>query len=258
VQADVRGEWRRTEINNNQRGADMKKIHYRQEEGLAVITLDDGKMNTMNWDFFNELNEALDRTIDDGAGALIFTGRKGIFSAGLDLKLLPTQSFEEQLRFQKMFARTMLRVYLFPVPTVAAYAGHSIAGGAILSYACDRFMAADGPYRIQINEVANKMLIPGWISLICRSSIPPRHWKEALLHSRAYTPREAFECGIVDDLIEGEDKVMEAAGAVARDLCKLDGPAYAATKKSMRQREADEVMSVFEKELLEWLLRTPK
>lgn len=236
----------------------MKKIHYRQEEEISVITLDDGKVNTMNWDFFNELNEALDQTIADGAEVLIFTGRKGIFSAGLDLKLLPTQSLEEQFRFQKMFAQTMLRVYLFPVPTIAAYAGHSIAGGAILSYACDRFMAADGPYRIQINEVANKMLIPSWISLICRSSIPPRYWKEALLHSRAYTPREAFECGIVDDLIEGEDKVMEAARKLAGDLCKLDGPAYAATKKSMRQREADEVMNVFEREIMEWRLRTPK
>ncbi len=236
----------------------MKKIHYTQDERLAVITLDDGKMNTMNWDFFSELDGALDRAIADGAGALIFTGRKGIFSAGLDLKLLPTQSLAEQLRFQKTFAETMLRVYMFPIPTIAAYAGHSVAGGAILSYACDRFMACDGPYRIQINEVANKMLIPGWISLICRSSIPPRYWKEALLHSRAYTPREAFECGIVDDLIDSEDKVMETAKAVALDLCKLDGPAYAATKKSMRRKEVEEVMNVFEKELLEWLLRFTK
>ncbi len=236
----------------------MTKIHYAIEDQIAVITLDDGKMNTMNWEFFNEFNLALDRTIADKAKALIFTGRKGIFSAGLDLKLLPTQSLEEQIRFQKTFATTMMRLYLFPVPTIAAYAGHSIAGGAILSYACDRFMTFDGPYRIQINEVANKMLIPSWISLICRSSIPPQHWKEALLHSRAYTPREAFERGIVDDLIADEEKVMESAKAYARDLFKLDGPAYGLTKKCMRQKEVDEAMSVFEKELVEWLLRSQK
>src|SRR5450759_3536088 len=82
----------------------------------------------------------------------------------------------------------MLRVYLFSIPTIAAYCGHSIAGGAILSYACDRFMAVDGPYKVQINEVANKMILPTWISLICRSAIPPRWWKEALLHAHMYTP----------------------------------------------------------------------
>ena len=236
----------------------MTKIHYTLEDQIAIITLDDGKMNTMNWDFFRELNEALDRTLADKGRVLIFTGRTGIFSAGLDLKLLPTQSLEEQIRFQKTFAATMMRIYLFPVPTLAAYAGHSIAGGAILSYACDRFMVFDGPYRIQINEVANKMLIPSWISLICRSSIPPQYWKEALLHSRAYTPREAFERGIVDDLIAEEDKVMESAKAAAGDLFKLHGPAYAQTKKCMRQKDVDEAMGVFEKELVEWILQSPK
>jgi len=233
----------------------MTKIHYAVEDQISVITLDDGKMNTMNWDFFKEFNEALDRTLADASSVLIFTGRPGLFSAGLDLKLLPTQSMDEQFRFQKTFATTMLRLYLFPRPTIAAYRGHSIAGGAIMSYACDRFMIGDGPYKLQINEVANKMVIPTWISLICRSSIPPQWWKEALLHSRAYSPRDAFERGIADDLVaEGQD-VVEAAKALARDLFKLDGPAYAYTKKYLRQEEADHALSVFEKELLGWLIR---
>lgn len=227
-------------------------MHYTSEDKIAFITLDDGKMNVMNRDFFQELNDCLDRTLADKASVLIFAGRQGIFSAGLDLKLLPTLStMEEQLKFQKTFSSVMLRVYLFPIPTIAAYAGHSIAGGAILSYACDRFMVGDGPYKIQINEVANKMLIPSWISLICRSSIPPQWWKEALLHSRAYTPREAFERGIVDDLIK-EGKVMDAAKELARDLCKLDDKAYAFTKKFMRQEEADRTFNLLEKELLTW------
>lgn len=232
----------------------MTKMSYAIEDKIALITLDDGKMNVMNWEFFQELNDSLDRALADEAAAVIFTGRQGIFSAGLDLKLLPTLStIEEQLKFQKAFAAVMLRVYLFPIPTIAAYAGHSIAGGAILSYACDRFMVGDSPYRIQINEVANKMIIPSWISLICRSSIPPQWWKEALLHSRAYTPGEAFERGIVDDLIKEEGKVMDAAKTYARDLFKLHGPAYAFTKKFMRQEEADKALNALEKELREWV-----
>jgi len=233
----------------------MTKIHYDAQDQIAVITLDDGKMNVMNWEFFRELNEALDRALADRVNVLIFTGRPGIFSAGLDLKLLPTLSLEEQIRFQKLFATTMLRLYVFPRPTITAYAGHSIAGGAILSYACDCFMIGDGPYKIQINEVANKMVIPTWISLICRSSIPPQHWKEALLHSRAYSPREAFDRGIVDRLIAPDENVLDAARILARDLFKLHGPAYAYTKRFMRREEADRAMGVFEKELMEWLLK---
>jgi len=228
-------------------------MHYTIEDKIALITLDDGKMNVMNWEFLQELNDCLDRTLADKASVLIFTGRQGIFSAGLDLKLLPTLStMEEQLAFQKTFASTMLRVYMLPVPTIAAYTGHSIAGGAILSYACDRFILGDGPYKIQINEVANKMILTSWISLICRSSIPHQYWKEAMLHARAYSPREAFERGIADDLIAGENKVMEKAKEIARDLFRLYGPAYAFTKKLMRQEEADKAFNALEKELREW------
>lgn len=232
----------------------MAKMQYEKDGKIACITLDDGKVNVMNWEFFSELNDALDHTIADEAAVLIFTGRPGIFSAGLDLKLLPTQDLEEQIRFQIRFATTMLRVYQFPIPTIAAYAGHSIAGGAILSYACDRFMVADGPYTIQINEVANKMVIPSWITLICRSSIPHRYWKEALLHATPYSPREAFERGIVDDLVEEGGDIMAAARAYAEKLFKLSTPAYAATKKLLRQEESAHVMEIFEKEFLDWVL----
>jgi len=232
----------------------MAKMNYVIEDRIARITLDDGKMNVMNWDFFSELHASLDQAVADQAGAVIFTSRPGVFSAGLDLKLMMNQTMPEILKFQKAFADAMLRVYLLPIPTLAAYAGHSVAGGAILTFACDRFMAVDGPYKVQINEVANKMMITTWITTICRSSIPPNWWKEALLHSQAYTPREAFEKGIVDDLVaEGAD-VLAAAKARAQDWLKLDARAYGYTKKLLRQKDVNHALNVFDQELLGWLL----
>jgi len=233
----------------------MKKMQYAIEDRIARITLDDGKMNVMNWEFFSELNECLDKAEQDQAQVLIFTAKPGVFSAGLDLKLLPTLSFQEQIIFQKTFATTMLRLYLFPIPTIAAYCGHSMAGGAILSYACDRFMAVDGPYKIQINEIANHMVLPSWILLICRSSVPPGFWKEALLHAHIYSPREAFEKGIIDDLIPENGDVMEAAYAYAKDLFRLGVPMYAMSKRFMRQKEADDAMKSFDHEMMELLVK---
>jgi enoyl-CoA hydratase len=233
----------------------MSKMNYEMRDGIARITLDDGKVNVMNWDFFNELNGALDKALSDQAAVLIFTGRPGIFSAGLDLKLLPTQSLEEQVQFQKTFATTMLRVYQFPVPTIAAYRGHAIAGGFILSCACDRFMIQDGPFKMQMNEVVNGMMIPSWISLICRSSIPNRWWREVLLLARAYTPREAFDRQIPDTLVEEKGDVLKAAYEAAEALKKASGPGYTATKQNMLQEGVAHAMNLFEKELLEWRLR---
>lgn len=233
----------------------MAKMNYEITDGIAKITLDDGKMNAMNWEFFHELNAALDKTLADKARVLIFTGRPNVFSAGLDLKILPSQSLEEQVRFQKTFATTMLRVYQFPIPTIAAYRGHAVAGGFILSCACDRWMVQDGPFKMQMNEVVNGMMIPSWISLICRSSIPNRWWREVLLLARIYTPREAFERQIPDTLVEESGDIMKEAYATAEALKAASTPGYAATKKYMLQEGAEKAMAVFEKELLEWRLQ---
>lgn len=233
----------------------MTKMNYSIEDGIARITLDDGKMNVMNWDFFNELNTSLDKALADKASAVIFTtGRPNVFSAGLDLKLLPTQSRDEQIRFQKTFATTMLRVYELPIPTLAAYRGHAIAGGFILSCACDRFMVQDGPFKMQMNEVVNGMSIPSWISLICRSSIPNRWWREVLLLARIYTPREAFERGIPDTLVDKDGDIMKSAYETAREIQKAAGPGYAATKRVLLHEGAQHAMSLFEKEMLAWSL----
>ena len=233
----------------------MSKMNYEITDGIARITLDDGKVNSMNWDFFNELNGALDKALSDKAAVLLFTGRPGVFSAGLDLKLLPTQSLEEQVKFQKTFATTMLRVYQFPVPTMAAYRGHAIAGGFILSCACDRFIVQDGPFKMQMNEVVNGMMIPSWISLICRSSIPNRWWGEVLLLARAYTPREAYERQIPDMLVPEKGDILKTAYEVAEELRQASSPGFTATKKAMLQEGAAHVLEIFEREMLAWRLK---
>jgi enoyl-CoA hydratase/carnithine racemase len=114
-------------------------------------------------------------------------------------------------------------------------------------------MVTDGPYKIQINEIANKIMVTTWINIICRSAIPPQWWKEAILHAHLYTPKEAFEKGIADDLIAEGSDVLAAAKVYAQDLFRLDARAYRETKKVMRQQEVDYALQIFEKEILGWL-----
>ena len=98
-------------------------VTYEAGERIARIALDDGKVNAMSLGFFEALGAALDRAERERPGAVIITGRPGVFSAGLDLKLLPTLGAAELRTTLITFARTMLRVFLFPIPTVAAVGG---------------------------------------------------------------------------------------------------------------------------------------
>src|SRR5262245_8836910 len=147
-------------------------IAYAQREGIAEIVLDDGKVNAMSPAFFTGLNAALDAVEADDCKALILVGRAGYFSAGLDVRLLPTLTATDFRDTLLTFARTLLRVWTFPVPTVAAVTGHAVAGGALLAFACDRRFLAEGSFRIQMNETAIGLAVPRWAIAVCQSVMP--------------------------------------------------------------------------------------
>ena len=60
------------------------KIHYRVEDSVAILRMDDGKANSIESVFIRELHEGLDRA-EAEARAVVVEGREGFFSAGLTL-----------------------------------------------------------------------------------------------------------------------------------------------------------------------------
>ncbi|MDP3939663.1 MAG: crotonase/enoyl-CoA hydratase family protein [Deltaproteobacteria bacterium] len=221
---------------------------YALQDGLAEITMDDGKVNAMSDPFFDGLNSVLDQAEKDAARAVIIKGRPGLFSAGLNLKVLPTLDQQALAATMTSFGRTMLRVYGFPIPTVAAVSGHAIAGGAMLMHACDLRVMAEGPYRIQLNETAIGLTLPSWAIAIAERGIPDRWHTEAILHARPYTPEEALERGIIDEIARPADQLVEAARARAALAASLDTAAYGATKARQRDADLQRVGALIEKE----------
>ena len=227
----------------------MAKIGYEIDQGIAQITMDDGKANAMDFAFFEEMGEALDRAEGDGAKTLIITGRPGYFSAGLDIKLMPTLSPAELNRLAETFARTLLRVFSIPLPTVAVCSGHAVAGGAMLALSCDLRFAVDGPYRIQMNEMLVGIPFPSWMLLIGRSSMPVQWFVEAFLHAGAYSPAEAVERGMFHGLTkEGEDPIARAR-AEGEKLKALNLTAYGTSKKRLRDADVNHVLELLKGEL---------
>lgn len=225
------------------------KIHYRSESRITTIRMDDGKANAMDFAFFEEMNQSLDRLESDGSKALIITGRPGYFSAGLDIKLMPTLPPAQVNALAETFARTLLRVFSLPVPTIAVCSGHAVAGGAMLSFACDLRFVVDGPYRIQMNEMMIGIPFPSWMLLIGRSAMPAQFFAEAFLHARAYSPGEAVEKGISHGLFKGEEDALADAMARTEHLKTLNLHAYRTSKKRLCAAEVDRVLELLKTEL---------
>ena len=222
------------------------KVHYQLEKDRAEIVLDDGKANTMDLPFFETLCGALDRAEEDGAKSVLLTGREKFFSAGLNLGIVTSLSREELGPFVRAFGNAMLRVWTCPIPTVAACTGHAVAGGAILAFACDRRILLDGPFKVQMNESRNKMMLPSWAIEICQSAIPPSHWNRALLHADAYTPSEAVSLGFFEEATSGP--VLARGREIAESYRGIDLRSYAVTKQRMRGAADKRLRALFEKE----------
>jgi enoyl-CoA hydratase len=62
-------------------------VEYELSDGVATITMDDGRANALSPSLQAAIHRALDRAAADGA-AVVLAGRDGQFSAGFDLEVM--------------------------------------------------------------------------------------------------------------------------------------------------------------------------
>ncbi len=222
-----------------------------QDGDIAVIRLDDGKANAIGPSLLTSLEQRLDEVETGGARALVLAGRPGFFSAGLDLKLLPTLPAEEMRAASLGFVALVERLFLFPKPVVAASAGHALAGGFLLYCAADLRIALDDERALYgLNEIEAGIPLFGPTLAVAIEALPTTARVEMLLHGRRWLARDAARAGLVSELIAvphpGEsasetsrqlalEQVVERAVARARELERLDLAAYATTKLALRR-----------------------
>ncbi len=228
----------------------MATIGFERDGECGVIRMDDGKANAMDAAFFAGLDRAMDEAEASGCRGLVFAGRPGFFSGGLNVKTLPTLDPGQLKQLHRSFAHTMARAALLPVPTAAACAGHAVAGGFILALACDLRLVEEGPFRLQMNEVLIGIALPSWVLAITQPVVPPQRHAEVLLHGQAYAPKEAVAAGFFDELaMPGSDLVARAKERLA-PLASLDPQAYALSKRRMRGPAIERALALLPHERL--------
>ena len=206
---------------------------YQLHDGLAIITLDDGKANAIGNDVLGVLEGLLDQVGSDGARALVIVGREGKFSAGFNLAEM-TASVEGMQALVARGARWWLRLYGLGIPTVAACTGHALAGGAITLLSCDLRIGADVPAKIGLNEVAIGLPLPKFAVELARERLLKSHFPAATLGAQVYDPAGALAAGYLDQVVPAPD-LLATATAEARRLAELRTGAYARTKSNARE-----------------------
>ena len=195
---------------------------------VSIIKLDDGKANAFSLDMLESLNACLAEVPRD-SGSLIITGREGLFSAGFDLKTLASGDAEAAQKMVKLGFNTLLDLYSFPRPIVAAISGHAVALGIFVAWCCDYRIGIEGKFICQANEVRNNMDIPVQIMEIVKDRLDKKHFYKAIYHAEVYPMHEAISAGYIDEIVPPAD-LMEKALEKAEDLATLGHPYYMNTK----------------------------
>ena len=202
-------------------------------DGIALVTLDDGKVNVLSHAVLDALDDALTAAEnDDAVGAMVIAGRAGLLSGGFDLKVMmqgPREAGELVTKGGALFTR----IFGSGLPVVAACTGHAIAAGALLMLSCDERVAAQGDFQIGLIETAKGMVLPRWAVELAEERLSRRHFQVATVGARMYPPEGARDAGFADAVVAPE-AVVDTAIEAAQRWAALPATAYAGQVKVNR------------------------
>jgi enoyl-CoA hydratase len=225
----------------------MNAVKYRLEDGVAIVEIDDGRANAYSMALLAELEAALDRA-EREARALLIVGRPGRFSAGYDLAAV-TEGLDSARALLGAGGKTLLRVFNFPMPVVAACTGHALAAGAIMLLACDRRIGADGAFKIGLNEVAIGLALPRYPIELARCRLTPAGFNAALL-GEVTDPAGAVAAGFLDVIAGGYRDVVTVATNEAGRLATLSTATVAQSKRNARGALVKELLDTMDADML--------
>jgi enoyl-CoA hydratase len=169
----------------------------------------------------------------EGIAALVVTGAGSCFSAGLDLKAIPTYDPEQQQAMVMQVNRLFGGLYGLPLPTIAAVNGHAIAGGVILALCCDYRIGAEGDYKVGLAEARVGVAFPVAAMAIVQSELSHPVARTMVLTARNSSPSEALSMGVLDEL-QPPERLLPRAIEVAEEMAALPHSIYGRIKRSLR------------------------
>src|SRR5271155_1533018 len=207
-------------------------VTYRRDESIALITMDDGKVNALGPTMQRALNEALDNADRDDVAAVVIAGNHRVFSGGFDLKVFKAGELQPAIDMLRGGFELSYRLLSYPKPVVMACTGPAIAMGSFLLCSGDHRVAAPA-YNVQANEVAIGMTIPYAALEVMKLRLTRSAYQQAAGLAKTFFGETAIAAGWLDEIVL-PDMVLSRAEEAAREFATLKQHAHAGTKLRTR------------------------
>ncbi len=207
----------------------------RGADGVALLTLDNGKVNTLSTALLWQLRARAEELTEEPPGAVVVTGGDRIFAAGAEISEFGGP--EESRVVGAAFRSALDAMAIIPRATIAAVGGYALGGGCELSLACD-FRLASTRARFGQPEILLGIIPGGGGTQRLSRLVGPARAKDLILTGRQVTAEEALDMGLVDRVVPA-DELEAAALGWAADLA-----AGAVVAQGLAKRAIDEGLQV--------------
>ncbi len=225
-----------------------EKIATLKKEGnVSIITLDDGKANVFSPEMSQQIDECLDQVATE-EGCLVITGKEGMFSGGLDLKIIQSGDIERIQEMSSKAFKLLARIFSFPRPVIAACSGHAVALGTFLLCCCDYRIGVKGEFMLGANEMRTNMVIPIPILELIKFRVSNTHKYRAVLGAEMYKLEDSISAGLIDEVVD-QDLLMTTVTEKAKDLATMGHPSYSMTKELFIAEPMSKINAAMEEHL---------
>jgi len=202
--------------------------------GVVLVTLDRPEvLNALDYRTMGELVDALEKLdTDESVRCVVITGAGDrAFAAGADIREM-ADATPVTMSVANNFARWE-RLKRVGVPLIACVRGFALGGGCELAMACDMLVAAEDATFGQPEIKLGVMPGAGGTQRLTHALGKARAM-ELILTGRNLSAREAYERGLVSEIVAREE-TLPAALALASEIASLPPLAVRAAKEAVNR-----------------------
>ena len=221
---------------NDPFGAYSGLLSVEMDDGVAEVTLQRPELlNRFDEDLHTaipDVFEALDA--DPSVRAIVLASTGKVFSAGGDFSLMLQSHRDQMARLEshdrgKRLVRATLNVH---APVVAALHGDVYGVGATVILNCDAVVSCPG-VKIGDPHVAIGLVAGDGGCVAWPAAAGIMRARRSLLTGDPVLAEDAYQWGMISDLVSDASEILPAARAIARRIAQLPPLAVQGTKRSL-------------------------
>lgn len=213
----------------------MSYVKLEINDNIATIAINRPKVNALNNGVVNDINTAFENILkDDSVKVVILKGQGSFFSFGFDVPGFMSYSKEDFHSYVNTYCDLIKKIFMYPKMVIAALNGHTIAGGCVLSLACDyRIMVSDNA-KIALNEMTFGSTLFSCVTETLNYAVGFKNAEQIIYSGKMHSAKEALELGLVDKIVS-EDEFEEAVNEFAHEFTGKDTDAFSSIKRMLKQ-----------------------